>query len=113
MIKYDQPPKVKLRGRYSPSETARLLGIGRTTLYEYTKQQKIFFRYNVILKRRFYTGMEIKRFWLQYGLIEQKPFLCYRYGIPRYCLYKRKKKRYKVPTIALLSARELALKLAR
>ncbi len=56
-------PEVNPAGRYSISETSRLLGIGRGTLLSWTKQGYIKCQYHRIGYRKFYTGTEIVRCW--------------------------------------------------
>lgn len=63
IIMVNERPKVKSDGRYSPKETAQLLGIGTTTLYLHTRQGHIRFGVHSHNKRRFYLGSEITRFW--------------------------------------------------
>jgi len=56
-------PKVALGGRYSISETCRILGIHRNTLLKYTKLGVINSGIRRSTAQKFYTGMEIVRFW--------------------------------------------------
>ena len=56
-------PSVSDTGRYSISEAATILGVHRNTLRSHTKQGLIkcgFRRQNM---RRFYTGIELKKYW--------------------------------------------------
>lgn len=56
-------PSVSDNGRYSIGEAASILGIHRNTLRAHTEQGLIkcgFRRQNM---RRFYTGMELKKYW--------------------------------------------------
>lgn len=66
-------PQVSDTGRYSVAETAKALGIHRTTLFHYSmsseksddvpKKNLIKCGIRKSNGRRFYTGAEIKRFW--------------------------------------------------
>ena len=47
-------PNVAKTGRYSLEETAKLLGVHPNTIIRYAKMGN---------RRKFYTGMEILRFW--------------------------------------------------
>lgn len=56
-------PNVSDSGRYSIGEAAKILGVHRNTLRQHTNQGLIkcgFRRQNM---RRFYTGVEIKKYW--------------------------------------------------
>ena len=55
-------PKTSPSGRYSVNETCQLLGIHRNTLRRYTEQGDIVCGYRGNMKK-FYTGLEIVRFW--------------------------------------------------
>lgn len=56
-------PKVMPTGRYSVSETCRALGICRNTLLRYTQAGMIKCGFRRHTRRKFYTGMEILKFW--------------------------------------------------
>ena len=58
-----QEPKVQPNGRYSVKETAKLLGVHRNTLLKYTNKGTIRCGIRRSTTRKFYTGMEIIRFW--------------------------------------------------
>lgn len=57
-------PKASDTGRYSKTEAAGLLGVSIKTLDRYTASGMIKCGYRRANGRRFYTGKEIKRFWL-------------------------------------------------
>lgn len=59
----NEEPKVADRGRYSTTETAKLLGIGRTTLYKYANAGLIKCGYRRTNNRPFFEGREILRLW--------------------------------------------------
>ncbi|MDE6183214.1 MAG: helix-turn-helix domain-containing protein [Rikenellaceae bacterium] len=56
-------PKVDKDGRYSTKETAKMLGISRRTLDDHARIGKIKYGRRRSNGRRFYTGMEIVRYW--------------------------------------------------
>lgn len=58
-------PKVNPAGRYSVKNTCRLLGIHRNTLLNHTKAGDIKASYRKANHSKFYTGMEITKFWIQ------------------------------------------------
>lgn len=58
-------PKVNPAGRYSVSDTCRLLGIHRNTLLNHTKKGDIIAHYRKANRSKFYTGMDITKFWIQ------------------------------------------------
>jgi excisionase family DNA binding protein len=58
-----EEPKISDAGRYSVTETAKLLGIHRDTLRRYTESRLIKFGLRRTNGRKFYLGSEIKRFW--------------------------------------------------
>ena len=55
-------PSADPKGKYSISETCRLLGIHRHTLRKYTDEGLIKCGYGEFF-RKFYTGMEILKLW--------------------------------------------------
>lgn len=56
-------PKVNETSRYSINETCELLGITRKTLLKYTVYGLIKCGYRKATMRKFYTGLEIMKFW--------------------------------------------------
>lgn len=56
-------PQVNINSRYSINETCELLGITRKTLLKYTLYGLIKCGYRKATMRKFYTGLEITRFW--------------------------------------------------
>lgn len=58
-----QEPNVRPDGRYNVKQTAALLGFHRNTLLKYTNEGKIRCGIRRSTSRKFYTGMEIIRFW--------------------------------------------------
>lgn len=61
-----EPPKVCLTGRYSVTETCKLLGIHRNTLLNYTRSGIIRAGLRKSTRRKFYLGSEIMRVWNNY-----------------------------------------------
>lgn len=59
----NEEPKVAKTGRYTPTETAKILGIHRNTLNGYRKNGMIKFGVRRSSARVFYTGSEILRLW--------------------------------------------------
>lgn len=58
------PPKVNSKGMYNVSQTAKLLGIDRKTVYRYTESGDLqSVRRACTSGRRSYLGSEILRFW--------------------------------------------------
>ncbi len=57
-------PKVTATSRYSVNETCELLGITRKTLLKYTTCGLIKCGYRKATMRKFYTGLDIMRFWM-------------------------------------------------
>ena len=60
-----EQPRVNPAGRYSVKDTCRLLGIHRNTLLNHTKAGDIKASYRKANRSKFYTGMEITKFWIQ------------------------------------------------
>ena len=58
-----EEPKVSDNGRYSVTETAKILGIHRDTLRRHTESRLIKFGLRRTNMRKFYLGAEIKRYW--------------------------------------------------
>lgn len=58
-----EEPKISDAGRFSATETARLLGIHRDTLRKHTESRLIKFGIRRTNGRKFYLGAEIKRYW--------------------------------------------------
>lgn len=56
-------PEVINFGRYTSTETARLLGLHRDTLRKYTNLGWIKCGYRKDSAKKFYLGAEIARFW--------------------------------------------------
>lgn len=56
-------PDVHRDGRYSITESAKALGIDRTTIYRYMEQKLIKFGVHKYNSRRFILGSELIRFW--------------------------------------------------
>jgi predicted DNA-binding transcriptional regulator AlpA len=56
-------PNVSKDGRYSITESAKALGIDRTTIYRYIRQKLIKFGVHKYNSRRFILGSELIRFW--------------------------------------------------
>lgn len=56
-------PNVSLNGRYTVSETCRILGIHRNTLRKYTQSGAIRCGVRRVDSRKYYLGSEIKRLW--------------------------------------------------
>lgn len=56
-------PKVAPTGRYSIKETCQVLGICRNTLLYYTNAGMIKCGFRRHTRRKFYTGVEILKFW--------------------------------------------------
>ena len=63
MMMTNTEPSVNAASRYSINETAALLGITRGTLRKYTNLCYIRCGYHKPTLRKFYTGLEIVRFW--------------------------------------------------
>lgn len=59
----EEAPKVCLTGRYSVTETCKLLGIHRNTLLNYTRSGKIRVGFRKATGRKFYLGSEIAKIW--------------------------------------------------
>ena len=59
-------PEVNPSGRYSIEQTRRLLGIARSTLYEWERKGYISSHLHKHTLRRFYTGIDILRCWNAY-----------------------------------------------
>ena len=58
-----EQPLIKPAGRYSISETCKLLGIHRNTLRRYTDAGEIRCVVRKSTWKKYYTGLEILRFW--------------------------------------------------
>ena len=58
-----EQPSIKPAGRYSISETCKLLGIHRNTLRRYTDAGEIRCVVRKSTWKKYYTGLEILRFW--------------------------------------------------
>ena len=58
-------PKVNPAGRYSVNDTCKLLGIHRNTLLNHTKKGDSTTHYRKATRSKFYTGMDITKFWIQ------------------------------------------------
>ena len=58
-----EEPKVSDAGRYSATETAKVLGIHKDTLRKHTENRLIKFGLRRTNGRKFYLGSEIKRYW--------------------------------------------------
>lgn len=56
-------PDVRPAGRYTINETCELLGIHRNVLRRYTNAGLIKCGHRAADYRKFYTGLEILRFW--------------------------------------------------
>ena len=56
-------PMVSAEGRYSVSDTCKVLGIHRNTLRRYTEAGMIKCGFRRETARKFYKGAEIVRFW--------------------------------------------------
>ena len=56
-------PNVAKTARYSLEETAQLLGVHPNTVIRYVKAGKLRYGVRRTNRRKFYTGMEILRFW--------------------------------------------------
>lgn len=56
-------PDVNSSGRYSVTQTCRILGIHRNSLRRYTEEGLIRCSFRKNPHRKFYTGREIMRFW--------------------------------------------------
>lgn len=56
-------PVVSETGRYSVTETCRILGIHRNTLQRYTENGRIKEGYRKATGRKFYSGREILKLW--------------------------------------------------
>ena len=56
-------PQVSPTGRYSVTETCRVLGIHRNTLRLYTRDGKIKCGFPRHTGKKFYAGAEILKFW--------------------------------------------------
>lgn len=61
-ITYDEP-KVNVTNRYDINATCELLGISRKTLGKYTKAGLIRCGFRKSTLKKFYTGLEIMKFW--------------------------------------------------
>lgn len=61
-ITYDEPV-VNVTSRYDINQTCKLLGISRKTLLKYTKYGLIRCGFRKETMKKFYTGLEILRFW--------------------------------------------------
>lgn len=59
----NEEPKVPDMGRYTITETCKLLGIHRNTLLRWTSAGAIRCGIRRTNKRKFYLGREIKRCW--------------------------------------------------
>lgn len=58
-------PNVRPAGRYTINETCELLGIHRNTLRRYSANGLIRYNIHKSTMGKFYTGLEILRFWNQ------------------------------------------------
>ncbi len=56
-------PNVALTGRYSITQAASALGIHRNSLLKYTNSGMIKCGYRKTTARKFYTGVELMKFW--------------------------------------------------
>jgi len=56
-------PEVADNGRYSLTETCKILELSKTTMIRHTKNNAIKFGIRKSNGRRFYTGTDIKKFW--------------------------------------------------
>lgn len=56
-------PQVSETGRYSVTETCKVLGIHRNSLKKYTEQGLIKCGFRKQTARKFYSGREILKFW--------------------------------------------------
>lgn len=56
-------PRVVNNGRYSVTETSKVLGIHRNSLRKYTEQGFIKCGFRKHTARKFYLGSEILKFW--------------------------------------------------
>ena len=56
-------PQVNINSRYSINETCELLGITRKTLQKYTMFGLIKCGFRKATMKKFYTGLEIMKFW--------------------------------------------------
>ena len=63
ILMVNQEPNVTKTGRYSISETCKLLGIHRHTLRSYTNRGCIHCAFRRSTTRKYYSGNEILRFW--------------------------------------------------
>lgn len=59
----NEEPKVSMNGQYSTNDTAKLLGVSRTTLWRMADARMIKCSSHLSNGRRFYYGHEILRFW--------------------------------------------------
>lgn len=57
------PPNVTPEGRYSAAQTARALGIGRTTLWRLAQAGTLIPRYHTASLRKRYRGRDILNYW--------------------------------------------------
>lgn len=55
-------PSIAVRGRYSVTETAKVMGVDRSTIRRWIECGKMRCGYRQCNKRRFVTGEEIQRF---------------------------------------------------
>ena len=60
-------PQVNPLGRYSVTETSRMLGICTNSLRKYTEQGLLKFGIRKATGRKFYVGKEIIKFWEYYN----------------------------------------------
>ena len=58
-----EEPKVSKDGRYEVRHIARVLDVGRSTVYDYEKRGLITFRTKKSNGRNFLTGMDILKIW--------------------------------------------------
>lgn len=56
-------PNVSDTGRYSITETSRILEVSSETIRRHTKGGMINCKFSKVNGRRFYTGTEIKKYW--------------------------------------------------
>ncbi len=56
-------PQVAPSGRYSATETYKVLGVSRDTLRRHSRQGKIKFGIRKINNKKFYKGIDILAYW--------------------------------------------------
>lgn len=56
-------PTVNVASRYSVGEAAKILGVHRNSILNYTKAGLLKYGVRKATKKKFYTGLELIKFW--------------------------------------------------